>query len=477
MNTRSVVGHLVRMASSGIASSSSEISPMVASLGRMDHPGLCSGAKTGVALNAHQEPAMLRNTLMRNFGPAAPVLPHKPVPRGIATSGPAILSYGFRPFFLSAGIYAMLAMVLWIGALSGLWPIGGAEGPVAWHAHEMLFGYASAALAGFILTAVPNWTGKLPVSGRPLALLLGLWFAGRCVSLAPAVLGDLASALVDALFLPVLAAVVAREVIAGRNWQNLRIAGGISLLAVLNIAFHATVLSGGDPAWVLRATVALYVLLIAIVGGRIVPSFTRNYLARRAAARLPTPMGRLDQVALAAALVAGMAWTVAPEGWATALLCLLTASLHAVRLARWRGTGTWREPLLLILHVGYAFVAIGYLAVGFSALGLLSAASALHLLTVGAIAVMTLAVMTRASRGHTGRPLTALRLTTTSYACLVAVALLRPLAEQLPDYSQAILSVSALAWIAAFGLFVLEHAPILLGPSVGKAAAARASRD
>jgi uncharacterized protein involved in response to NO len=404
---------------------------------------------------------------MRNFGSAAAHL-QKPVPRGIATSGPAILSYGFRPFFLSAGAYAVIAMVLWIGALSGLWAVGGADGPIGWHAHEMLFGYAAAALGGFILTAVPNWTGGLPVSGRPLAVLLGLWLAGRGVSLVPNLLGDIATAFVDLLFLPTLAFVVAREVVAGRNWQNLRIAAGISALAVLNVAFHAVVLAGGDPGWVLRAAVALYVMLISIVGGRIIPSFTRNYLARRGATRLPAPMGRLDRLALGATLIAGVAWAAVPEGWATALLCLAAAALHAVRLGRWCGAATWREPLLLVLHVAYGFVAIGYVAVALSALGLLSGASALHLLTVGAIGLTTLAVMTRAARGHTGRPLTASRITTAAYACLFATALLRPLAELVPEHALTILGISALAWIAAFGLFVAEHAPMLLRPSPGK---------
>lgn len=410
---------------------------------------------------------------MRLFALAARGTPHKPVPRGIALSGPAILSYGFRPFFLSAGVYAIIAMVLWIGALSGLWSVGGAEGPIGWHAHEMLFGYAAAALGGFILTAVPNWTGRLPVSGKPLAALAGLWLAGRLVSLAPAVLGDIASAAVDAVFLPGLAFVVAREVVAGHNWQNLRVAVGIATLATLNVAFHASVLLGADSDWALRATVALYVMLVCLIGGRIIPSFTRNYLARQGASRLPAPMDRLDQAALAAALAAGLAWTGFPEAWPTALACLAAAALNALRLGRWSGPATWREPLLWVLHVAYGFVPIGYVAVALSALGVISAPSALHLLTVGVIAMTTLAVMTRATRGHTGRPLTASGLTTTAYVCLLAVALVRPFAELVPEVYHPLLELSAIGWIVAYGLFVAEHAPMLAGPSAG----ARTKRD
>ncbi|MGN6159875.1 MAG: NnrS family protein [Devosia sp.] len=392
-------------------------------------------------------------------------VPHKPVPRGIATSGPAILSYGFRPFSFCAGTYAALAMVLWIGALSGLWPIGGPEGPVAWHAHEMLFGYAAAALGGFILTAVPNWTGRLPVSGRPLLLLLGLWLVGRCVGAAPALLGAAASAVIDALFLPVLAFVVAREVITGHNHQNLRVAIGISVLAALNIAFHLMVLVGGDVDLVLRATVGLYVLLVCNIGGRIIPSFTRNYLARQSATRLPAPMDRLDHIALGAALLAILVWAVFPQGWPTALLCVIAAGLHAWRLGRWRGVATWREPLLLVLHCAYAFVPIGLVAAAVAAVGPLAEASALHLLTVGVIGLTTLAVMTRAARGHTGRPLTASAVTATAYLCVLLAAISRPLAEIFVDFYQPLLMLAGTAWIAAFVLFATEHAPILWLPS------------
>jgi uncharacterized protein involved in response to NO len=391
------------------------------------------------------------------------------VPRGIARSGPAILAYGFRPFFLVAGIFSVIAMTLWIGALSGLWSVGGGEGPIAWHAHEMLFGYAAAVLGGFVMTAVPNWTGRLPVSGRPLAVLVAVWLGGRLANLMPDLLGAIASALVDCLFLPGLAFIVAREVIAGRNWQNLRVAGGIAVLASLNLAFHGVVLTGGDPDGILRATTALYVVLVCQVGGRIIPSFTRNYLARRGATRLPVPAGPFDQIALASALAAGICWWLFPQTWPTALVCLLAAALNAARLTRWRGAATWREPLLLVMHVAYAFVPIGYLAVALSSIGWLSAPSALHLLTVGVIGLMTVAVMTRATRGHTGRPLTASKVTTASYLCLIFVAVLRPFAELVPDYYQPILCLSAIGWIAAYVLFVAEHAPMLLRASAPRA--------
>ncbi|HVX73778.1 MAG TPA: NnrS family protein [Devosia sp.] len=406
--------------------------------------------------------------MTKTLSTSRPATARKPVPRGIARSGPAILSYGFRPFFLFAGIVAVLDMVLWVGALSGWWEVGGPAGAIAWHGHEMLFGYATAALGGFVLTAVPNWTGRLPVSGPPLLGLIGLWAAGRILLMLPVTAGSPVSAVVDCLYLPALAFVVTREVVVGRNWPNVRVAFGLSALALLNIAFHMASFAGWDETPVLRGAVALFIALVCQVGGRIIPSFTRNYLARRGAERLPRPLGRIDHAALAAATLAGVAWTILPEGWPTALLCIGAAIVNAARLAGWRGQQTWREPLLLVLHVAYAFIPLGFVCVAAAAIELVSPASALHVLTVGVIGLTTLAVMTRASRGHTGRPLIASWITTTAYGCLAVVALLRPLAEMLPDAYHPILAASAIGWIVAFSLFVGEHAPMLIRPSRGR---------
>lgn len=392
--------------------------------------------------------------------------PHKPVPRGIARSGPPLFSYGFRPFFLGAGLHALLAMGLWIGALAGAWSIGGSAGPIAWHGHEMLFGYGAAALAGFVLTAVPNWTGRLPVSGPPLMVLVALWLAGRLAGLAPQLLGELASAALDCLFLPALAFVVGREVVSGRNWKNLRVAGAISGLALLNLAYHLAQAMGGDPYLVLRLTVALFVTLVGLIGGRIIPSFTRNYLSKRGATRLPASVGRFDQLAVALALLAGAGWALWPDALASTGLAAAAALLHAIRLARWQGQATWREPLLLMLHLSYAFVPVGFAMLALAGLGLVAPASALHVLTVGAIGLTTFAVMARASRGHTGRPLTASTTTTVAYGCLLLVAVIRPLAEALPMAYHLVLLASGLLWLAAFGLFVAEHAGMLLTRSL-----------
>ena len=391
----------------------------------------------------------------------------KPVPRGLLHSGPAILHYGFRPFFLGAGVFAVLAMAIWIGALTSGWEVGGSMGAIDWHAHEMLFGYTSAAMAGFLLTAIPNWTGRLPVAGKPLLGLFALWLAGRLVMLAPDVLGAVPSAIVDAAFLPTLFALAAREVIAGRNWKNLRVVGIGLLLAAANIAFHLTVRTEAGPAVVLRLTVSAYVVLIAVIGGRIVPSFTRNWLVKAGVRKLPSPMGLADHLAIGALVAALLLWTVAPQGPVTAGLAAVAAVLQAFRLWRWRGWTSFGEPLLVVLHLAYAFIPLGLGGIALAATTSISQASVLHLLTVGAIGNMTLAVMTRASLGHTGRPLHASLLTALSYLALLIAALMRPLAELLAGSYLLLLSISAACWLAAFLAFVVEYGPMLMSPKRG----------
>lgn len=388
----------------------------------------------------------------------------KPVPRGIARSGPPVLSYGFRPFFLLAGLFAIAAMVGWIGALIAGWEIGGGYGMLNWHAHEMLFGYTSAALAGYMLTAIPNWTGRLPVSGLPLLGLVAVWLVGRLAMAVPGVIGLPLAMLAEACFLPLMAVIAAIEIIAGKNWKNLKILAGLGALSVINIAFHLSVGYNGMALEASRAGVAVYVMLIAVVGGRIVPSFTRNWLAKAGSPRLPAPFGRFDTVAMGWLLVTLALWVVFPETMVTAGAALAAALVHAIRLVRWHGWRTVDEPLVLSLHIGYAFIPLGMLSVALASLGWIANASALHVLTVGAIGGMTFAVMTRASLGHTGRALTASWCTSAAYLALTLSAVLRPFAELIPAHYHLLLSASGACWLIAFGLFVLEFGPMLVSP-------------
>jgi uncharacterized protein involved in response to NO len=378
----------------------------------------------------------------------------------------ALLSYGFRPFFLGAALWAILALTIWLGALAGRWELAPGYGALPWHAHEMLFGYSSAVLAGFLLTAVPNWTGRLPVVGWRLLLLFLLWCAARIAFLLTGTTGPLPAVVIDSLFLPCLLFVLGREIVVGRNWRNLRPLALVALLAAANIGFHAEVLNTGTAVAASRVGTAALIGLIMLIGGRIVPSFTHTWLLRMDPEHLPVSFNRFDIAALLVSGVALVLWIARPEHTATSVLFLTAAVLQFVRLWRWAGLYAWRAPLVLALHVGYAFVPLGFLlgAISIFEPQAFAGTAALHAWTVGAIGLMTLAVMTRATRGHTGRALTASGLTIAIYTAIIAASLLRIAAGAFPQDYGNLLELAGIAWIAAFGLFLIEYGPMLLGP-------------
>jgi uncharacterized protein involved in response to NO len=323
-------------------------------------------------------------------------------------------------------------------------------------------------VAGFLLTAIPNWTGRLPVRGRPLMLLFALWLAGRLVTLAAATLGSLAAA-VDAAFLIALAAVAWREVIGGRNMRNVPICALVSLLALANIIFHVEVAVGSVPSYSLRGGLGVVLLLIAMIGGRIVPSFTRNWMAKRNMAIMPAAFAPFDKVCLAAAGIAAATWTAAPDTVATAVLLFAAAALHAGRLLRWRGWDTVAEPLVLVLHVAYAWLplAMALLAAGILLPGI-GPSPGIHAFTAGGIGMMTLAVMTRATLGHTGRALAADKGTRWIYLLVFAGAAIRVAAPWLPfDYLSSV-TVAGGLWSGGFLLFVRTYGPMLIGAPAPK---------
>jgi uncharacterized protein involved in response to NO len=377
-----------------------------------------------------------------------------------------LLSYGFRPFFLGGAVWACAAMVLWIGLLTGRWSFAAGYGAVAWHAHEFLFGYVSAIVTGFLLTAIPNWTGRLPVQGGTLLALFLLWVAGRVAMLAADRIGVATAMIVDASFLFILCAVILREIITGRNWGNLKVVVLIAALALANACFHAEILWTGAPGYGMRLAAVAIVALIMVIGGRITPSFTRNWLARQGAGKLPAPFGRFDVGALAFTAAALILWIAAPDWRATGAALIAAAIVQAARLRRWAGERTWREPLVLILHLGYLFVPLGALILGLSVLwpDTVPPSGALHAWTTGAVGVMTLAVMTRATRGHTGRELAADRPTRAIYLFVALAALARVAAALLPGWSGVLYAAAAALWVAAFGGFVLVYGPMLLFP-------------
>jgi uncharacterized protein involved in response to NO len=379
-----------------------------------------------------------------------------------AFTGPALFSFGFRPFFLGAGIWSALALPLWLWAYMGGGP---ATFDRDWHVHEMLFGYLAAVAAGFLLTAVPNWTGRMPVIGAPLAGLFALWLAGRVAMLlighAP-----VAAASVDAAFLIAFAAVIWREVATGRNWRNLPVCLMVSVLAAANVAFHArwAALDAGPIAE--RAALAAMAGLIALIGGRITPSFTRNWLMQRKAAREPAPFGLIDRLGLGACVAGLVLWILVPLAAASgAALALAGAGLLA-RLARWRTADTLSEPLVWSLHLGYGWLGLALLLIGGSVLApdVVPRTAGIHALTAGAAGVMTLAVMTRATLGHTGRARQADRATLVLYLLINAAAVVRVAAPFLGELQFAALAAAGALWSAAFAVFVAAYGPMLASP-------------
>lgn len=381
-----------------------------------------------------------------------------------AYQGPALLSYGFRPFFLGGAIWSAVAVGLWLPMLAGSLALPTAFSPLEWHIHELLYGFLPAIVAGFLLTAVPNWTGRLPVTGRPLLILFLIWVSGRVAILTSELTGLWFAAIVDLAFLAAMIGLIARELIAGSNVKNARVLLLVGVLFVGNAIFQLEAALGFGEGYGTRTGVAAAVLLIMLIGGRIIPSFTRNWLAKRVPGRLPISFGGFDVFVIVAGAIALASWIAMPDSTWTAGLLMIAGVVHTIRLARWAGERTAPELLLLVLHAGYAFVPVGFFLVALAIAGpnIVPPSGALHAWTVGAIGLMTLGVMTRASLGHTGRPVTATRLIALIYAAVLVAAMARLVAafEIAPT---PMLQASAIAWVIAFGGFAVIYWPVLTG--------------
>ncbi len=383
--------------------------------------------------------------------------------------GPAILSFGFRTMFMLAGLWAVAAMGLWVLMLTDLIALPTRFDPVTWHTHEFLFGYLSAVIAGFLLTAVPNWTGRLPVVGWHLAGLAGLWMIGRAAVLMSDYLPVWAVISADLAFLLVLWAVILREIIAGQNWKNLPVLILVGVLMVANLVFHLEFAGGAyaPHGFGLRLGLSVVLVLVVLIGGKIIPSFTRNWLAKQGATRLPTsPMQRFDKATLVVTIMVLIGWTAVPDARLTGVALLVMAILHVIRLTRWQGIATGAEPLVWVLHAAYAFVPLGSAlnALAILAPSALSQPAAIHVWTAGAIGLMTLAVMTRASLGHSGQDLHATHTTTLAYCALMVSVIARVLADVLFDLRGVLLDASGVLWIVAFATFVVAYGPMLATP-------------
>jgi uncharacterized protein involved in response to NO len=376
---------------------------------------------------------------------------------------------GFRPFFFGGAAWAVIALTLWICSLTGEISLPTALDPLAWHRHEMLFGFVGAVIGGFLLTAVPNWTGRLPIAGWPLGGLFALWGAARLALLFSAVTGLWPAFILDVGFFIVLGVLAAREVLEANN-RNVPVVGMILLFGIADAVDYlatAGVIPLPDLGW--QLAISLVVLLISLIGGRIIPSFTRNWMAKQGMKTgLPSQPARFDLFVIAATAFALLAWLSGPAETPIGIVLVAAAVLQAVRWARWSGYRTFADPLVLVLHVGYLWVPAGLALLGFSLMGLAPRSAAIHALTAGAMATMILAVMTRASLGHTARELKANAATVVLYLLVTAGALLRVTASlRLIDYNMGI-EIAGIAWGAAFLLFLIAYAPVLWRPRLGE---------
>ncbi|AZO32793.1 MULTISPECIES: NnrS family protein [unclassified Mesorhizobium] len=387
------------------------------------------------------------------------------IPRTRPSAYPAILSYGFRPFFLLGSLQAASAMLLWLPLYYGKLETFSTFLPVDWHIHELLFGYLPAVVTGFLLTAIPNWTGRLPVQDFRLLALVLLWIAGRVAVFFSAETGWLLAAALDCCFLLAVVVAAATEIIAGRNWRNLKVLLPVATLFAANVLFHAEAHYQGVSDISRRLGLGAVVVLIMVIGGRIIPSFTRNWLVRDRPGRLPTPFGRFDVGTIALSAVGLAAWSFFPDTIATGVLLVVAAVFNAVRLARWAGDRTLSDPLVLILHLAFAFVPLGLLLAGLAAFapGRIPPVAGIHTFAVGAIACMTLAVMARATLGHTGRELKASAGTCAVFVAILIAALLRVAAAVAPAEA-ILLHMSAAFWIAAFAGYAVLFGGFLMRP-------------
>jgi uncharacterized protein involved in response to NO len=378
-----------------------------------------------------------------------------------------LFDHGFRPFFLLAGIYAAVVIPAWTAFFSGIAAPHGALPAMYWHAHEMLYGFVGAAIAGFLLTAVPSWTGARGFAGVPLGVAVAAWLAGRLALAAADALPFWMVAAGELLALPVLACLLAPPLLRTRN-RNLAMLAVIAALWILDAVFVYG-LARGDLSLMGRAlTLAIDVVLVlvTVIGGRIVPSFTANAMRRHGATVDIRSRAWLEATVIAAMVAIVIVDIVAPGGTWSAALAAVAAAVQVLRLSGWRSFATRGESILWVLHVGYAWLPVGlalksvYL---FSGAGW--AARWQHALTVGVFGTMILAVMTRASLGHTGRPLVVSPLTTAAYLLLTACAMVRVFGGTLlPAGYVTVVSAAAILWTLAFALYLVVYAPILTGP-------------
>jgi uncharacterized protein involved in response to NO len=385
-----------------------------------------------------------------------------------------LFSRGYRPFFLLGAVNAWASMLPWLYLLSG-----GEVPTQGWpahtlHAHEMIYGTVVPAIAGFLLTAVPNWTHSDPVVGRPLAGLLLLWLAGRVALVLAGPLDPLAVAAIDVSFLPVLAWTLARPIVRSRSWRNTPIVAVVLGIAAANALIHLG-LARSEPAALRMGTygaVYLVVLLMLIVSGRLVPLFTRNTLERLGTPAPITTIRSVGALGIAAGGIALGLDLLHPMNPVSGWLALVAAPVLLLRQSRWRPHRTLRQPMLWILHLGHGWLVLGFALLGASNLwGSLMGAGALHAFTAGAMGTLMLGVMSRVALGHSGRPIEASTGTVVAFGFVVIGAAIRvaSASSAMGFYATGVL-VGGSVWSAAWIVWTASYSSALVGPRVDAAA-------
>ncbi|WP_335423063.1 NnrS family protein [Gemmobacter denitrificans] len=387
-----------------------------------------------------------------------------------------LYSEGFRVFFLSAGLYAVIAMGVWeawlaVQAAGGSLNLPAAPAPHLWHAHEMIFGYSGAALAGFFLTAVPNWTGAKGAPRRYIAAVWSIWLAGRLAVWMSGHISPIAVAATDLAFAPFLGAQILGQLIRKPKPQQMIFLVLIAAFWIANLMVHLEWLGRTDTEWAgLRMGLVTLCCMIMVLGGRVTPGFTRNAMVQSGReTHLPVNSIALAAVSIAAAMALPMTYLVCLPDHIIGAVAVVAGVAGLIRVALWKGVWTLGKPILWTLHLSYTMNAIGLLLLGLANLGLGTEIAALHVLGIGAVGGMTLSVMSRASLGHTGRPLIASRRVALAYALVPLAALTRFLGTASPGLHDPAVLIAGVLWIAAFALYLVDLWHVWWGPRVPRA--------
>jgi len=378
-------------------------------------------------------------------------------------TGPAILSYGFRTFFLAASLYAGLSILLWLPQFQGHLQLNTSFAPVDWHIHEMLFGFVAAVISGFLFTAVPNWTGRMPIRGIPLLCLFVVWLAGRIAVTYSMSLGWVTAMIIDCLFLAAIWGSIAIEIIAGKNWRNLKVLMPLTILFFSNVYFHVEAHEMGVSDVSQRVGLMAVIAFILLIGGRIVPSFTRNWLAKNNPGKLPKSFAFYEKACLGICVISMVFWIILPDSLITAVMLIGASVLLIGQLLRWVGYRTFKEPLVTVLHISYLFIPVGFFLLGAAIVwsDYILPITGIHALGTGAVGGMILSVMVRATKGHTGQSLQSTRMDNLLFGVLFTSAVARILSTFGFAGTMSLLHFSGLLWAIAFLGFAFVYGKCL----------------